>query len=104
MVTEVEMNRKSALPSKDNALRFFRITLVTALKHKLAYMLKSTQMRNQNTLQGSPPFRTALQTYIHSITVYKRFVLIRLFVGDEVKLFRRGRKAFRTPTQRAFKK
>ncbi len=58
----------------------------------------------QNAPQGSPPFRTALQTYIHSITVYKRFVLIRLFVGDEVMLFRRGRKAFRTPTQRCFKK
>lgn len=58
----------------------------------------------QNSPQGSPPFRTALQTYIHSITVYKQFVLIRLFVGDEVMLFRRGRKAFRTPTQRCFKK
>ena len=58
----------------------------------------------QNAPQGSPPFRTALQSCIHSITVYKQFVLIRLFVGDEVKLFRRGRKAFRTPTQRAFKK
>ena len=98
------MNRKSALPSKDNALRFFRIILVTTLNRKPACVLKSTYPRNQNTLQGSPPFRTALQTYIHSITVYKRFVLIRLFVGDEVMLFRRGRKAFRTPTQRAFKK
>ena len=66
-------------------------------------LLKSTYPRNQNTLQGSPPFRTALQTYIHSITVYKRRVDIRLFVNGEIRLFRRKRKAFRTPTQRAFK-
>ena len=47
MVTEVEMNRKSALPSKDNALRFFRFILVATLNRKLACVLKSTQMRNR---------------------------------------------------------
>ena len=63
----------------------------------------STSEALQNAPQGSPPFRTALQTYIHSITVYKRRVDIRLFVNGEIRLFRRKRKAFRTPTQRAFK-
>ena len=58
----------------------------------------------QNAQQGFPPYRTALRTCIHSITVYKQFVIVRLFVGDEVRLFRRGRKAFRTPTQRCFKR
>ena len=63
----------------------------------------STSEALKNAPQGSPPFRTALQTYIHSITVYKRRVDIRLFVNGEIRLFRRKRKAFRTPTQRAFK-
>ncbi|MCR4645345.1 MAG: recombinase family protein [Oscillospiraceae bacterium] len=55
-----------------------------------------------NVSQGSPPFRLALQSCIHSITVYKRTVIIRLYVNGEVRTFRRGRKAFRTPTQRCF--
>ena len=42
------MNRKSALPSKDNALRFFRIILVTTLNRKPACVLKSTQMRQSS--------------------------------------------------------
>ena len=53
----------------------------------------------RNEPQDFPPFRTALQSYIHSITVHRYCVDIRLFVNGEVRLFHRKRKAFRTPTQ-----
>lgn len=59
--------------------------------------------RFDRVAQDSPEFRLMLQSHIHSVTVYRRFVLVRLYVDDDVSLFRHGRKEFRTPTQRCFK-
>ncbi len=52
---------------------------------------------------NTAPFRYKLQEYIHSITVHKKTVSVKLYVEGEVRTFRHGRKAFRTPMQRCFK-
>ena len=51
----------------------------------------------------APPFRYKLQGYIHSVTVNPKTITVRIIVEGEVRTFRHGRKAFKTPKQRCFK-
>lgn len=51
----------------------------------------------------APPFRYKLQDYIHCVTVNPKTVTVRIIVEGEIKTFRHGRKAFKTPKQRCFK-
>ena len=53
--------------------------------------------------QDTPAYRELLQSYIHSITVYRGFVLFRILVDGNIVILRRGRKAFKTVTQRCFR-
>ena len=48
-------------------------------------------------------FRYKLQSFIHSVTVNRKTVIVKLYVDGKVRLFWHGRKAFRTPVQRYFK-
>ena len=51
----------------------------------------------------APHFRYKLQDYIHCVTVNPKTVTVRIIVEGEVRTFRHGRKAFKTPKQRCFK-
>lgn len=51
----------------------------------------------------APPFRYKLQDYIHSVTVCPKTVTVKIYVDEEVRTFRHGRKTFKTPKQRCFK-
>ena len=49
------------------------------------------------------PFRYQLQAYIHSVVVNPKTVIVKIIVDGEVRTFRHGRKAFKTPKQRCFR-
>ena len=56
-----------------------------------------------DTPHNTAPFRYKLQDYIHSITVHKKTVTVKLYVEGEVRTFRHERKTFKTPAQKCFK-
>ncbi len=49
------------------------------------------------------PFRYKIQDYIHSVTVNRKTVTVKLIVDGEVRMFHHERKTFKTPKQRCFK-
>ena len=56
-----------------------------------------------NTPHDSPKFRLLLQSYIDSVVICKRSVVVKLKCGEKIKSVRHKRQDFKTPNQRCFK-
>ena len=71
-------------------------------KHCLTSDEQQQEFENMERL--TPRFRHLVQTYIWDVIVYKDKVVVHLLVNGKVKTYNHARAAFRTPTQRCFKK